>query len=251
MDQHDSVQHLSQIMTVWTMVRRAHQNPGEAAREAQKHLLDRYSGAVRRYLRGLLRDEDAAADVFQEFACEVLGGDLGGADPRRGRFRNFIKGVLFHLVAKYHARRVRQPGPLPDGHPGPTAEEPGPADHDQAFLASWRDDLLARAWAGLAEDDRQSGRAFYAVLRCRADHPDWSSSRLADEMGSRCGRPLTSAALRQALHRAREKFADLLLDEVAHSIEDPTPGALEEELADLELLEYCRPALLRRAGEPA
>src|SRR5215218_612751 len=100
MDPQSPDRHLSQIITLWTLVRRAHQGPEGAAREAQRQMLDRYGGAVRRYLRGLLRDEDAAADVFQEFACEFLGGDLGGADPQRGRFRNFVKGVLFHLVAK-------------------------------------------------------------------------------------------------------------------------------------------------------
>ena len=46
--------------------------------------------------------------------------------------------------------------------------------------------------------------------------------------------------------RAREKFARLLLEEVVHSL-DPSPVAeVEQELAELELLEYCRLALRRR-----
>jgi hypothetical protein len=64
-----------------------------------------------------------------------------------------------------------------------------------------------------------------------------------------CGTgPLTPAGLRQLLHRAREKFADLLFDEVVQALEAPTPEQIEEELLDLGLLYYCRPALDRLAN---
>jgi RNA polymerase sigma-70 factor (ECF subfamily) len=85
----------------------------------------------------------------------------------------------------------------------------------------------------------------YAVLRFRADHPEMRSPQMAEELAARLGRPCTPAGVRQALHRAREKFADLLLDEVTHSLEDPTAEHLEQELVDLGLLDYCRPALER------
>src|SRR5262249_17465861 len=239
-------QRLSRITTLWTLVRRANQGPGDTARDAQGQMLERYGGAVRRYLWALLRDSAAVEELFQEFACNLLEGDLGGADPRRGRFRNFVKGVLFHLVAKYHERRRRQPRALGPNHPEPAAPDATPPGSEEVFLASWRDDLLARSWAALAEHDRATGKPFSAVLRCRADHPDWSSAQLAQEMGRRLGKAVTAAGLRQTLHRAREKFADLLLEEVAHSLEEPTAERLEEELLDLGLLDYCRPALGRR-----
>ncbi len=54
------------------------------------------------------------------------------------------------------------------------------------------------------------------------------------------------AVISQALHRA--KFADLLLEEVAASLEPPTRENVEEELRDLDLLPYCQPALKRAAG---
>jgi RNA polymerase sigma factor (sigma-70 family) len=238
-------QRLSRITTLWTLVRRAHQGSGDEARDAQRQMLDRYGGAVRRYLRALLRDPDTAEDLFQEFACTLLEGDLKGADPQRGRFRNFVKGVLFHLVAKYHERRRRQPVLLSPDHPEPAAE-PSASDSEQAFLTSWRDDLLARSWAALAEHEHATGRPLYAVLRCRADHPGWSSEQLAAEIGRQLGKSLTSSGVRQTLHRAREKFAELLLEEVAHSLESPTVEHLEEELLDLGLIDYCRPALQRR-----
>ena len=51
-----------------------------------------------------------------------------------------------------------------------------------------------------------------------------------------------SNMLRKWLARSN---ADLLLDEVAQSLEAPTAERLQEELAELTLLEYCRSALDR------
>ena len=230
---------------MWSLVQSAHQGSDEAAAAARRRLLDCYGGAVRRYLRRVLRDPDAADEVFQEFAVRLLHGDLRGADPHRGRFRDFVKGTLLHLVADYRKRQQRWPIPLPaDGLAVVESVEP---EFDAAFADSWRDELLARAWAALAAADGRTGQPFSAVLRFRADHPDMRSPELAEHLADRLGRPLSAAGVRQVLHRAREKFAELLLVEVGRVLDDPTPAAVEQELADLSLLDYCRPALGRRA----
>jgi RNA polymerase sigma-70 factor (ECF subfamily) len=70
---------------------------------------------------------------------------------------------------------------------------------------------------------------------------------MAAQLSTELGKPLTAAGVRQLLHRARERFADLLLEEVAQSLAEPSPERLEQELLELGLLEYCRPALQRRA----
>jgi RNA polymerase sigma-70 factor (ECF subfamily) len=68
---------------------------------------------------------------------------------------------------------------------------------------------------------------------------------MAEQLSAVLGKPQTAAGVRQALHRARDKFAELLLYEVRQSLENPTKDRLEQELADLGLLEYCKPALER------
>ena len=113
-------------------------------------------------------------------------------------------------------------------------------------MESWCDELLARAWASLAAIEAATGKPYYAVLRFRADHEKMSSPQIAEQLGPQLGKPFTAAGVRQILHRAREKFADLLLEEVTHSLQTPTVEHLEEELVELGLLEYCRPALERR-----
>ena len=51
---------------------------------------------------------------------------------------------------------------------------------------------------------------------------------------------LRACGVRQVLHRAREKFVELLRAEVAHSLESATPEEVDEELRELDLLDYCR-----------
>ncbi len=240
-------QRLSQIPTLWTLVARAHRQPGSGVSSAQAGLLERYGGAIRRYLLGALRDPDAADELYQEFAYRFVHGDLRGADPHRGRFRDFVKGVLFHLIAAHHRKKQRQPRPLAPDHPEPAAG-PSPGDADAAFLASWREELLARTWTALAGYERDHGQPYHTVLHFRARHPALPSAQMAEQLGPVLGKPLTAAGVRKTLERAREKFADLLLDEITQALEEPTAGQVEQELIDLGLFEYCRPALQRRGG---
>lgn len=236
---------LSRISTLWSLVSLAHHEEGDETAAAQRQLLDRYGGAIRRYLLGALRDADAAEDLFQDFAYRFLHGDLRRADPQRGRFRDYVKGVLFHLVADYHKKRQRLPRQMPPECPDPAASA---VSEDQAFLDSWRDELLSRTWTALAEADRVNGQHFHAVLRFRAEHPELRSHEMAEQLGGLLGKTLTAAGVRKTLERARDRFADLLLEEIAQALAEPTPRDLEEELIDLNLLDHCRPALERRHG---
>jgi len=240
-------QRLSQIQTSWSMVMRAHSGPSEAVKPAQQLLMQRYGGSVYRYLVGFLHDYDAADDLAQEFALRFLRGDFRRADPARGRFRDYVKMVLRHLVADFHRRQGVRPLPLPDDGGGGSADAPAIAeDLDRQFLESWRAELLARAWEGLERVQGESGRPFYAVLRLRADQPDLRSAEMAAILVARLGRPVTAGGVRQTLSLARERFADLLIDEVAGSLEEHSSEQIEQELIDLNLQSYCLPALERR-----
>jgi RNA polymerase sigma-70 factor (ECF subfamily) len=239
----DKVQErLSRISTLWSMVYQAHQGAAESVTAAQRALMERYSGAARRYLLGALRDADAADDLYQDFCLRFLRGDFRAADPERGRFRDFLKTALFHLIIDY--QRQRRPLPLGDEEPEPGRAAP-PPDSEAAFLESWREQLMDRTWVALAEVERESGVPSHTVLRCRTDQPLLSSAELAEQLGARLGKTLSVPALRQALYRAREKFAELLVTEVAQSLQHPDRAAVEEELSDLGLLSYCRSALDR------
>lgn len=239
--------HLSQIQTLWSVVRRAH-GDHTAVQSAQQMLLDRYGGAVRRYALAALRDEDAANEVFQEFALKFVRGDFGNADPQRGRFRAFVKTAVYRMIVDHQRRQQkrRQEGLLHSNVPEPKAEEVEVDDDDALFRTSWRDELLARCWQRLAEQEQLDGKPYHTVLRYRVDHPDLRSPDLAEGLSRQLGKATSAGAVRVLLHRAREAFADLLLDEVTESLADGSLDEAERELIELDLLEYCRPALERR-----
>ncbi len=239
---------LSQILTCWSVVCRAHAGPAASMEAARRALFERYGGAVYRYLHGALRDAPAAEELYQEFALRFLRGDFRRAAPEGGRFRDFVKTALLRLVARHGARRQSGPRPLEVDVADPAPDAPERAERE--FLRSWRAELLARAWQALARSDEETGRQFYQTLRLRVEQPGLSSEQLAAELAARLGKRVTAAAARQTLHRARAAFAARLVDEVAQSLADPTAGGVEQELADLNLLEYCRPALTRPKNAP-
>ena len=234
----DDASRLDMISTHWTMFDRAHHATDEAAATARANLLARYGGAVRRYLLGAVHDPDTADDLFQEFAYRFLHGDYRGASPERGRFRSFLKGVIAHLVADFCNRRKRQAPGLPEDLPDPVATST--SDDDRLFLESWRDELLVKTWESLAEVEARTGQGFHTVLRCRVDHPNLRSPELAEQVGKRLDRPMTAAAVRQLLHRAREKFGELLRQHVTASLSTDDPEDVDRELSDLGLLHYLR-----------
>jgi RNA polymerase sigma-70 factor (ECF subfamily) len=251
MDQESQHRRLGEISTLWGLIAEAAGSSPAAVGAAQKALLERYGGAVRRYLVGALRDPEVADDLFQEFALRFVRGDFFvNASPERGRFRNFVKTSLFNLVVDYQRRQRRRRRSTEPIRDEPAVAPPGQTDSEQNFLTSWREQLLERTWLVLAEQERQSGAPYHTVLRFRAEQPLLSSAEMADHLSVRLGKAYTVDGIRQTLHRARERFADLLVEEVVQSLESASAERLEEELSDLGLLEVCRAALQRRQRAP-
>ncbi len=142
-------------------------------------------------------------------------------------------------------RRQRQALPLGEGHE-PAAAEPAQAESDEQFLQAWRAELMARTWEKLQQQDQAEEQSLYLILRFRRDHPDMRSAEMAEVLGPRIGKPVSAGWMRKRLMLARERFADLLVEEVARSLEAPSEEDLEQELIDLELFEHCKTALQRR-----
>jgi RNA polymerase sigma-70 factor (ECF subfamily) len=241
----DENTNLANTTTLWGLVNDANSGPEEAARRAREALLDRYKGAVRRYLLGALRDPDAADDVAQEFFLRFVRGDFRNADPQKGRFRDLLKTTLFHLIVDHQKRRKAVPQPLPAGDCGPAVADPQVMD--EQFRDSWRKQLLSQAWKALRGRDA----VYFSVLRLRAEQSDLSSAQMAERLTGELGHPVSADWVRTRLHRAREQFADLLLDELAQSLDNPTRERLEDELADLRLLSYCQDAVARWGKGPS
>jgi RNA polymerase sigma-70 factor (ECF subfamily) len=233
---------LSQILTRWTLVFQAHETLADQAAHARQELAQRYLGAIYRYLLGAVRDPHLADDLAGEFALRLARGDLERATPERGRFRDLVKTILRNLVTDHF--RKKRPMQLADG-----VEPTGPDGPGPEFDEDWRQELLNRAWEALQAQEKQTGQPFYSLLRLKADRPERRSAELAEELSSRLGKPVSEAAVRKTLQRAREKFSELLFDEVGRSICSRALDDIEAELAALNLLTYCKPALDRLRGK--
>ena len=233
--------HLSRLQTHWSVVAQGRGESPEAV-AAKQQLLDRYFKAVRRYLIGAVRDVEVADELAQEFAVRFMRGDLHRADPNRGRFRDFVKGVLFHLIADHYRRQKRTPAGLPD-ESLPDLQSTDPSADDKLFAENWRREMLDLAMTELQKHQDETGQLYYTVLQHRAREPHQRSEEMSHHLSAELGKPVNAAWVRQTLHRAREKLADFLLQEVMETLREPSFDQLEQELIDVDLLEYCRPAL--------
>ena len=117
-------QRLQEISTIWPLLRQAHQGESADRTLAQAELLHRYQRTVYCYLlQAVEQVPDRADDLFQEFALRFIRGDFHHADRQRGRFRDYLKTSLDHLIVNYLKRqgRDRQPAAIP----GQRARHPG------------------------------------------------------------------------------------------------------------------------------
>jgi hypothetical protein len=159
---------------------------------------------------------------------------------------------LINLVTDYRKRAVRRGPALGDLQID--ADQLAERDElERQFLSSWREELLARAWEGLAQVEEAGRQPLYTVLRLKAEQPELSSAEIAELLTERLrpDKPYNDVAIRKTIQRAREKLSDLLLEEVSQSLGGAGLEEVEEELMETGLIAYCRDALARRRGAAA
>jgi hypothetical protein len=157
-----------------------------------------------------------------------------------------------NLVRNYWQRKRKQAGV--DLDIGALAAPEATPEVEAEAAAAWRQSMLDLAWKALEDYERATpGSVSWTVLRLRAEHPGDDSEGLAARLSQRTGRPFRPDAIRQQLRRARVRFAQALLEEVARGLDDPTPQRVEEELIEVGLMEYVQdflPADWRNPGQP-
>jgi RNA polymerase sigma factor (sigma-70 family) len=233
-------QRLDSMTTRWSVVRRAHQASIVSAGQARNELVLRYSRAIRAYVRAIVQDDGRADELAQDAIVRLLSGDFAGADPNRGRFRDLLK-VSVRNMARNHWQKENRRRPAAVDVEDIAAT--GSSD-DPEWLASWRQNALDLTWSALETFERsQPGSSAVALLRLRAAYPEATSEELAERLSQKCGQPVTPEAVRQQLRRARIKFAELLIAEIADGLENASPDDVEEELAALGLMDYVRDLL--------
>lgn len=222
---------LARITTQWSLVT----NPVQ--------FVARYAPAIQRYLEALIRDPHDSADAAQEFLAKVSNKGFERLALDRGRFRDYlivaVRNTAFNVLKK--KKRFRG---LETTDAEPVVREDLAAAADASWLAEWRKCVLERAFRELFQHERKSpGNLFHTVLKLKSDRPETDDAELAAVISAKTGKTLRPDAFRKQLSRARRRFAELIVAEVAETLEQPTPESVEEELIDTGLMEFVRPFL--------
>lgn len=232
---------LDQIETRWSLLRKAHEGTVVSGSDARNTLVMRYSPAIRSYVRAVTRNEEEADELAQDVVVRILKGDFAGADPDRGRFRDLLKVAVRNMVRNYWDKKNRRRTADLDVYDA----EQGEVDaENDPWLESWRNNLLEITWARLEQYQvDHDGSVAYSVLKLRAEHPQDDSTQLAEKLSESAGRPIKPDTTRQQLRRARVRFAEFLVEEIADGLDQPDPERVQQELISLGLFEHIKDAL--------
>jgi RNA polymerase sigma factor (sigma-70 family) len=197
--------------TRWTLVLAA----GEGTDRALGELCSLYRAPLLAHARRSGLSSTDAEDAVQGFLARLLRLEyLATARRELGRFRSFLLGSFNHYLAdlRDHARAARRDerlaSPL-DQLTDLASDESAP---DTAFDRSWALALLDTVTARLRAEHAIPGH-FDALLPCLAGRTaDTPHADLATKLN------LTEPAVRVALHRLRQRYRQLLREEVAQTV---------------------------------
>lgn len=226
------------IHTRWSVIRLAHDNQKpESVAEARRVLVMRYSSAVRRYIGAIVKDRDNADELSQDVMIRLMKGDFAGANPDRGRFRDLLKTAIRNMVRNHWEKTSRRKGS--DTGLEMIADDRN-SDLESQWDAAWQRSVLEQAFSRMLGEDGGKPGPGYKLLKLRGEFPDATSEELAERLSESTGTPIRADACRQLLRRSRARFAGHLLDEVRCGLADESDGRVQQELADLGLLEIMQ-----------
>jgi RNA polymerase sigma-70 factor (ECF subfamily) len=224
--------------THWSRVISAGNPDAPLAKESLAELCKAYWYPLYAYIRRRGHDPEQAKDLTQDFFARALEkGLLAEADPSRGRFRSFLRTVCAHFLANCHDReQARKRGGgrtiLPieaGGAEGQYARELADGlTPERIFDRSWALTLLGRVLDQLGREYAEAGKAaaFEALRGLLAGDPDTPTyAAVAARLGT------TEGAARVAAHRLRRRYGELLRQEIAATLADPTE--IDDEIRDL------------------
>jgi RNA polymerase sigma factor (sigma-70 family) len=210
--------------THWSLVLTA-QGPSPAADEALEKLCRTYWWPLYGFVRRNGYSPEEAQDLTQAFFARLLERrDLETVSPQKGRLRSYLLASVKNFLSKARDRELTiKRG---EGRPLISLEDllaRERADQEPAHKLS-ADRIYERRWAlTLLEQVLIRLRAEYEaagklplfdrlkeLLARESGHP--SQAEIATEMG------MTENAVKQAFHRLRHRYRQLLQEEIAHTV---------------------------------
>lgn len=226
------------VTTRWSLVLSASGLRSVSSREALSWLCEAYWAPLYSFARHRGHSQADAEDLVQAFFARLLDSDgLRGVEPGRGRFRSYLLGAFKHFLynADASSRALKRGGgEVQMSLDVSRAEETyvdlaSPAESpERLYERRWAATVVDRSLARLREEHEAAGKGeVFRELKHQlvGEAERGIYGRLASELGQ------SPESLRVAAHRMRARLRDILLEEVAATVE--TPGEMEAELAYL------------------
>jgi RNA polymerase sigma-70 factor (ECF subfamily) len=177
-------------------------------------------------------------DVTQAFFAKMLEKDyLRSADQQRGRFRTFLLTTFKRFQANERDRQnaLKRGGgqnilslSADEAEARYRLEPQDETTAEQVYERRWAITLLDRVLRRLRDDYHAKDKA-ELFDQCQVYLTATSGAARYAEVGQRLG--MSEGSIKVAVHRLRQRYRDLLQEEVAQTLEED--GDIEEELAAL------------------
>jgi RNA polymerase sigma-70 factor (ECF subfamily) len=223
--------------THWTLIVAARDGEAAQAQAALADLCRAYWYPLYAYVRHQGHAADRAQDLTQEFFARLLEKDfLAAVDREKGKFRSFLLAACKHFLAnEYDRERAQKRGggrqalsiDFRDAD-GRYAHEPAHGETpERLFERRWALALLEQVLARLRHEYETAGKGrLFGALKSRLTGDGGAPyARAAAELG------LSAGAVKVGVHRLRQRYRELLREEIAETLD--APAQVEEEIRAL------------------
>ena len=223
--------------THWSVVLEA-RGESPAAQQALENLCRTYWRPIYSFARRQGNRPEEAKDITQGFFALILERkDFQSVRQEKGRLRSFLLASLKHFMANERRdaatiKRGRGRTLIPldwiASYDSGGFDRSDMLSPDLLYDRRWAFTVLDRVFARLREESQRSLNPplLQRLNTLLSDEPERpSQADIAREFG------MTENAVKQAFHRLRQRYRQLLREEVAHTV--ATPAEIEDELRHL------------------
>jgi RNA polymerase sigma factor (sigma-70 family) len=213
--------------THWSVVLAATDTDTPEAAVALEGLCRTYWYPLYAYVRREGYSPADAQDLTQEFFARLLArNSLARVAPDKGRFRSFLLAAMRHFLCDQldRARTVKRGGRAEilslDAQEAEQRYRLEPVDHldaERIYERRWATILLDQALERLRAESAAAGKEelFEHLRRFVAGDREVTFGEVAFGLG------LSEAAIKSAVHRLRQRYRELVREEIGRTVADP------------------------------
>jgi len=227
--------------TRWSVVRKALHELDENSSKALASLCEAYWFPLYAFLRRSGKSSHDAEDLVQGFFEQLLRtGSLGAADPDRGKLRTFLLTCLRNYLSdqfdKENAAKRgagRSPISLDEEYARTRYEKCSvdTATPDEIYQRQWALAVLEHALQQIrAEFSARGEEVAFEIFRPFLGFgtgPEQGYEEAAQKLG------LSTGTVKSRVFRLRQRWRDLVVEEVSRTLGNPDPQSIRDELMDL------------------